>query len=359
MLGENVDPMDIGHDQAEGHEVSVKDESGADVKPQAEEEPAEKSLRERYEEIAAKKAQAGHKDPHVSKDSKPESADAIVSDTYQPSFKYKAYDKEFDMPEWTKNFIKDKETEEQFQKLFSKSEALEPLKKKHDDLRLEREAERKQWAEAYRPISEAQYYLSQKDYKNFFKSIQLPDDEVIGYVKNIIAYHDMTPEQRQIYDRNSQQTAQSYQAQSRLAELQEQNAQLVRNQHEFEYSRVLAMPEVQKFREAFDARLGEGAFRRHADQYGDSFYWRSGGTKNTTPLDAVSHVMNQYKGLFEASGQTSESAQANTRPERPSGVIPNVGRGKSASSPMKKRFRSVEDLRNHYKNLMEQEAEEA
>lgn len=339
---------------------NVPDQDGIDIsltqeKQSPEEAEERKTVAEKIHEMAKAKSASNSEEKEVSKPDLP-STEQKPSEEYKASYTYTAYDKNYEMPEWSKSLIKDKATEENFRQLFSKAEAFEPLKSKHEELRKSYDADNQKWSTVMGRLEEAQFYLDKNDLGSFFQRINVPVEQVLDFVRGYIKYHEMPVDQRSIIDQNRELNRQTFQMQNSLLLSQQQQAQLAANQREFEVQKVMSLPEVSKFQKMFDAKLGEGAFKKHTDSYSEQVWLKSGKTTTPSPLETTQYVMNQYKALFEApvSEQSMESSPKGVT--KPGGVIPNVGRGMPAVSPVKKRFTSLEALRKHAKEIVKEEA---
>lgn len=265
---------------------------------------------------------------------------------YQPNLKYKVYDKEKDFPEWAKALVTSKEMEENFRTLWSKSDAFDTIKEKHESLRNEHEALRGTHENVMTKLQEMQYFID-NDLGTFFKKANISEEAILNYVKQRIQYNDLSPELRKAYDDRSQYLNQQWQVSQQARQLAERNNQLMANQHEIEYEQVLSMPEVVRFKQAFETRMGEGSFRKFADQYGHMQYLQT--KKNIKPVEAVKYVIDTYKPLLALDAESSAGVVTTPKPQA---HIPTVGKGSSVTAPVKKRPRTVEEIRKIYRDMV-------
>jgi len=277
-------------------------------------------------------------------------AESVVTPevVYSPNYEYKVYDKAEQMPDWARPYVTSKEAEENLRTLFSKSGAFDPLKEKHEGLRAKYEEENSKVSKIYETLDQLQYFIDNDDLDSFFEKVKIPEDKLIQHIKRRLQLDEMPKDQRQLYDQNRDYVKRTWEQERDLANYQAQNQALLRNQHEFEYSKTLSLPEVSSFQQKFDEKLGAGAFRKHADSYGDIMYHQT--SRNIAPLEAVRYVMDQYKGLFTEPVSQQETVSQVPAMKRPGGHIPNIGKGASQASPTTKRFNSIEDLREHIKS---------
>jgi len=276
---------------------------------------------------------------------------------YKPDFNYKSYDQNKEIPEWARSIVKDKESETQVRELFSKADAFPVVKEKLETTRQERDEFKDGLDKVVGSVNELEFFL-QNDLQTFFERVNISDEKLISFVKQKIALQDMSPDQVANYNKSRQTLVDNYQVNQQASSLATQNQQLVKNQFEFAYQQALSLPEVANFRQVFDERMGEGAFRRHADQFGTLKFHET--NVNISPVEAIRHVMNTYQGLLgngqQQSNQTGEPDLASVRRERerskPGGHIPNVGRGQTVS-PTKARARTIDQLRKNVNEMLE------
>jgi hypothetical protein len=308
---------------------------------EADQAPAEETIADKIRE----KIQASTKD---------EESALVKEDApapYQPSYEYKVYDEAHQMPDWVKPFITSKEAEDNFRQIFSLGGGFEPLKTKHEALRQKYEQESQNFNKVYQTLDELQYLIDNKDLEGFFQKVNIKDNELLDYVKYKLRQDDLPKEQKELYNQNKTFLRKNYEQEREASLLAQQNQALLRNQHEYEYQKAFGLPEVAQFQRVFDEKLGPGAFRKHADSYGDQMYHQM--QRNISPLDAVRHVMEQYKVLFNEPAPVSDPEMGSKRPEkkRPGGHLPNMGKGASQASPTTKRFQSIEDLKKYVEEI--------
>ncbi len=194
-----------------------------------------------------------------------------------------------------------------------------------------------------------QAYINQGDLGLFFDRAQIPKENVITYVKQLIEYEELPADQRVISDRRKETLVDNYMSQQQNAALAMQNETLMKGQLELEFKQALSLPEVSSFVERFDEKLGTGAFRQHADQFGRTYYASNG--RDTSVIEAVKHVMKEYQPLLGEGVSSAQSGLESVKRERedskPDGHIPNIGRGAANTSPTKPRFTDLKTLQEH------------
>lgn len=275
---------------------------------------------------------------------------------YAPNYSYKVYDEELEMPDWAKALVKDKDLEENFRSIFSKSGGFDPLKKKYEGAKTERDDLSQRFNKTVDRIGELQHYLD-NDLHTFFKEANVPQDKIIAYVKTLIREGEMLPEEKTRLEQNREYVAKTWKSNHNETLLKEQNDRLMRNQHEIDYSNTLTDPEVASFKSSYEEKLGKGSFRKKADEYGDYMYTKTG--RNISPREACQYVIENYRPFFDGGSNAApapvKSGIVEARKERdshkPTGTIPNVGRGAASVSPTKARFTSLDQLKKHVKEM--------
>lgn len=320
------------------------------------EEAAEESAEEVVSQDVQLSDDSGDVEPATEEGAEP--LGETPEEAYERNLTYKVYDEERTLPDWTHELITDKEREDLFRQLFSQADAFDPMKEKYQSTRSEYESLNQNHTKMIEQINELDYYM-QNDLGAFFDKLNIPNDRLIKYVKDQLAYEDMGPEQRAAADRARQATIQQYEHQSQTQRLQQENERLITQQLENEYATAVAMPEVSSFVKSFEERTGPGSFRNYVSSEIQSEFLKSG--VELRPLEAVKKVMEAYKPLFGTVGApenpVADLAQekAARRANKPGGTIPNVGSAEPVS-PTKPVFKSIKDLKEYYKQNYEQQA---
>lgn len=280
-----------------------------------------------------------------------------ASEEYTPDLSYKVFDEQREFPEYVRSIIKDKESEDQIRSLFCKAEALEPMKEK---LKGERTA-RENWENKFqeldnnhhqllRTVQEADHY-AKNDLASLFKFMNIPRDAVLKYAAEQLQYEDLPADQRQLIDQRSQQTQQSFQYQTQLDQIQSQNMELMRQQHDANMSQAMSEPEIASFKKVFEEKRGEGSFLKAVNDYGDAQYLKT--QQYVSPHQAVRAVYEQYSGFLNTEPTPKPGAEApQAKPHTPPAALPSVGRGGGAS-PIKKVHKSLDELREYARQYQE------
>lgn len=261
---------------------------------------------------------------------------------YTPDFKYKAFGKEYEIPEVFKGLIKDEKLEKEFKSLFSKAQAFEPISQ-----------QKKETAERLNTvmgsISKPLAFLQKQDYESFIKSVNIPDEAILEQAFKILQYRDMPADQRAAYDSQMQNRTRVYDLETQNQHLQEQYLQAAVQTRTSELDTRIQSPGVKEIAEAYDAKMGKpGAFKSKVIDYGAIIHATQG--QDLSVDQALEAVRNEFAPFITLAQQAPQGlptvpagvVQAANRPA----VIPNIGTGHQ-SSPVKKVFKSIDDIRKY------------
>lgn len=272
--------------------------------------------------------------------------------TYTPNYKFKAYEKEYELDELYRPLIKDADTEAKIKALHSKAYALDPMKDKLEGTRREFDGFRSTSEPKLRAYDQFNKILENKDWDTFFKKLNVPNEEIFAYVEKQLALMNAPAEQKAEYDRNLQIRQQAYMQEEQLKNYENMHREQAVQTRHMHLDSLMSRPEVQKYAGSWDERAGQiGAFRQLVIDEATAHWYQTGGPQggeDWAPEQAVQHVINKYgKVVAGFAGQTPQTygtqqpvgQQNNGAPP----VIPHVaGRG---TSPIKKVPKSLDDIK--------------
>lgn len=269
---------------------------------------------------------------------------------YTPNYKFKAYEKEYEVDELFRPLIKDADTEAKIKALHSKAYALDPMKEKLEGTRKEYDGFRGTVEPKVRAYEQFNKILENKDWDTFFKKLGVPNEEIFSYVEKQLALMNAPADQRAEYDRNIALRQQAYQQEEQIRQYEAMHQQQAVQTRHMQLDSLMSRPEVQKYAGAWDERAGNlGAFRQLVvDEAAAAFY----ATGQDWPAEqAVQHVLNKYgKVIASLGGQPTQAfgGQQQMAQQAPP-VIPHVaGRG---TSPIKKVPKSLDDIKKMVSEL--------
>lgn len=268
---------------------------------------------------------------------------AAAAPVYQPNYKFKVMDEEKEFDEFLRGAIKDQETEKKIRELYEKAHGLDFVKPKLLREREQRDQYQKELGTIKKDLSQVMAYRHNGDYESFLQALGIPEVEIFKWVKSKLDLQEMSPEQRQVHQRSLESQRKAMTLEQQYQQLQEEHQQVLVSTRTRDLDSVLARPDVTATAKAFDTRVGRpGAFRERVIREGITAYQASG--RDITPEEAVSEVLGMLGGPIGS--QLEVPGQPGVAAKKPP-VIPNVG-GKS-TSPVKKSFKTVDDLVNFRK----------
>jgi len=268
---------------------------------------------------------------------------------WAPDFSYKVMDEQKEMDEWVRAAVTTPEQENALRELYTKAHGLDSVKGKYESLNGEVEEKWRPLESKYNELNTGLDNLGKlirdpnytgRDYRQFFKELNIPNEHVLEYAKNILDYQEMPPEQRAQLDRQRELEHQ-HQAMSQQQEMyQNQIQELAIQARNQQYNTEFTKPEVGSFIQEFDSKAGKpGSFRQQVLNEGALYYQTHG--SEADPATLVRTIVDRFSPFV----QVSQQAPAASLPVTPRTVpvIPNVqGTG---NSPAKAGITSLADLR--------------
>jgi hypothetical protein len=271
---------------------------------------------------------------------------------WKPNTKFKADDKEHEIPKELSALIKDEATEKQIVELLQKSYGLDAVKGRAETVRQQRDEFKGKLSTYDKAIEDLRGHYKRGDLDMWMEKLQVDPNKFLKWALDKVNYSQLTPEQRQQKDAEIQSSRRAYELEQQNVQLQSENrdttVQAMQTQLNYEFGR----PEVSKFQEQFDKKANKpGAFFEAVRQKGQSTFTLSGGQKNMTPAEAVAEVMKDYAGFIQDAGgtQANPNAPKVVQPNQAQKTtIPNV-QGKQSSpvgTPKPKNLKELRELAN-------------
>jgi hypothetical protein len=278
---------------------------------------------------------------------------------YKVNPKFIALGKEYDLPKWAQEAIKNADSEKEVKEVFEKSFVVDHFKGKNQELNEKHSTLQKTYTELSEGVHELrEIYQSAVSSGNlialddFFAKLKIPPQVILQYAAQRINLEEMPQDQRYAIEsslqaqrraRDLEKQNQSYQMSAQQAEAQARAMQL---------QSVLAKPDIAQSVQAFDSAPGRkpGDFWNRVREHGEYTWFKH--QKDLSPEEAVTQVLAMYGVQGQQATPAAQPQQPATQPvaaapHRDVPVIPNVS-GKS-SSPMKQTVKSIDDLRERYK----------
>lgn len=292
--------------------------------------------------------------PEPSPESAPPSAmdpanpQAPIAPQWQPSFKYKAWGKEYDIDEAYRKLIKDKESEEMISKLLSRGHGLEEFQTRHQSLKSELDELRPQIEQYNQVVDELNHYAKTGDWQSFFERLNVPDDAVIKTALHKLKMQDLPEDQRKAYNQHRESSRKAFEYERQNHAMAERLKALEVQTRTSEVRSAMSSPDVAPIVQAFDQIYGQGAFLEEVKRAGKAHYFETG---EDLSGDAVVEAMAQkYSPLLSKhiTNPANPGSQSLTKPKEVP-VIPASG-GNASQAPVQRVPRSIADLRKMREN---------
>ena len=209
---------------------------------------------------------------------------------WQPNFNFNVLDRQEEIPEDFRQYITNKETEDQFRDLFERAYGVEPLKQDRQVLRDHNQTlngELGKYKDNYQQLGQM---IQANDLDGFHKQWGITDEQLVNHVMQKARMNDpeLPPEQRQqmIDEQRVRQENARLQYENQMLTQQHQYAQTVNK--EIELNTALSNPDVARVAQEYDSRAGAGAFRANVIRYGASL-------GQNLPADQVIH---QFRSIL-------------------------------------------------------------
>ena len=289
---------------------------------------------------------------------------------FTPSFKFKAYEKEYEIPEQYRALIKDEASQNEVKKMFEKAYGFDGLMPKYKRVRENFESLQKQhnsYQESVKPqlelVSKATRFLNNNDLDSFFDAVGLDEKKLLQHIKFKL---NLSEDQKALYDSQRAALRKAY-------ELEDQNAQLAQeyeqsqsalgetavSQREQELDTAINEPTIAQFASHYDTLAGEeGAFKAEVVQRAILHLNQTG--EDLSAKDAVTKTYERLSKTVRMSTPTPEQTQVNAveaakkliQNKKALPVIPATST--APGSPVAKKVTSMDDLLAKRKRLLAQ-----
>lgn len=289
--------------------------------------------------------------------------DGKTKEKYTPSPKFVALSKEYDLPKWALESIKNAESEQEIKNIFSKAYALDHFVNKNEELKTKFKETTQNYNELYGGINELRQIYAESlnsgnllGLEDFFGRLKIPFDVVLNYVQQRLQFEELPDIQKQMLAGNIQAQRRARVLETQNQEFQNDAMTAASKQRSVELQQVLTRPDVAQAVQAFESAPGRtpGSFWNAVREHGEYTYLKSQGSIDLTPEEAVKQVIAKF-GLNTTApvnqpAPTQNKTQAQQTPTPVAAhknvpVLPAVT--SKATSPVGKTFRSIEDIRKY------------
>lgn len=286
---------------------------------------------------------------------------------FTPNTKFKANDKEMDIPQEYHSLMKDAESEKAVRELFEKAHGIDSVKTKLADTRVERDKYlnenttfKTQMGKARQTYAKAVQNENYHSLDGLWKQLSISPEVVMRWAHakaQLAELAETNPAQHQLMLRQigMEQDAEA-QAES-MNSLLTQNQQHELNERQNQFDNMMATPQVKALEQEFEQKFGlPGAFQEEVLNAGKLAY--ANGGKILSVAEAVQAVTQRFglgKAIPQGQPAQGQPAAAQAQPNQPNPaakkvvqrttkVIPNTG-GASHASPIKtNKPRSIADI---------------
>jgi len=286
--------------------------------------------------------------PRGTTDQSPDAAAAapVAQPTYSPNFKYRAAMEEKEIEEFWRPLIKDADSEKRVKQLFTKVDGFDALKQSRDQLRGQFDMLEGDFKNMSQTVHRFNDSVSRGDLTSAFRLAGITNEQIFRWTQQQLQLMEMSPEQRQHYEKTQATQHQNYELQQQVSQLQQAFQDSTVQARSVQLEVTLSRPDIASFAASWDTNAGTpGAFRQFVIDEAKKVYYDSG--RDLSPDEAVGMVMTKFGKFLNAGGipaaPVAGQATVGSPAQTAKPVIPNVS-GKAAS-PVKKVPRSLDDLK--------------
>ena len=279
---------------------------------------------------------------------------APVAPAFTPNLKFRAINKDHEMPEFLKSAIKDPETEKQLREIFEKAYGLDAVKPKFEETRQKFEELNQQHGEVIRDVHELKEHYNRGDFDSFFTKLNIPQEKVFQWVLDKVQYNQLPPDQRQVLDSRKQAEYRNWELEKQNQSMQQEYEKRVVEATQTALMAELERPDIKSLSQAYDSRPGgkPGDFLSRVVERGE-YAWYSKKVA-LAPRDAVQEAAELYAYAFKPQAGANQNGAVTpngAQNQKKVPVIPNInGR---PHSPMKAKPKTLDDIRSAYKALQQ------
>lgn len=275
---------------------------------------------------------------------------------YAADYKFRANNKEHEIPEILRGVIKDEKTEKYLKDIYAKAYGLESVKERLNSIRTEHQQIKQSYTSVMSQVEEARTAYQRGDMDTVFDTLKISPEKVLQWAVEKVQLSQMPPEQRQVLEARKM-------AEKRAYELERQTSQYSQEamQQQAEYlgqmlELVLERPDYSAVAQAYDSRKGkQGSFRELVIRVGESEHALTGKVLN--PMEAAQKAMEwigempqtaQPGVAVKAPQQVATATQATEPPKKT--VLPNLANAgaRAGSAPAKNKVKSIDDIKKVY-----------
>jgi hypothetical protein len=268
---------------------------------------------------------------------------------FTPSFKFKAANKEHEIPEFLRGVIKDEQSQKFLHQLFEKAYGIDTVKERFQGLRQEHQQLNQAHGQVMSTVQMGREAYQRGDLDTVFKTFRIDENKVLQWAVRKVQLSQMPPDQRQVHEARELAERRNWELERTQASQSQEQLQAQSEQIMQMLDLVLERPDYSSLAQEYDARTKAPGvpptFRDLAVQMGEFEFSRTG--KVLSPMEAAERAAALLGSAAKPPQQAAPAqiAQQATPATPPKIVLPNVGTGKPATTPAKSPPKSLDDLR--------------
>lgn len=286
---------------------------------------------------------------------------SVKAPEFVPDYKFKAYRKEYEIPEEYRKDVKlTKDNQENWKKVFAGWKSTEEMKTERDSFESELKKVKPEFDRTRFENDSLKRAGKEGNVESILEKTGLKPEALAAYFVRLHELQQMSPEQRAWQESQSAQGRRAEALEYQNNQLLESHKQIMFETHEREMEQALSDPSVSQFVGQYDTKRGqEGAFRQVMQEIGFNHFIKTGGDPRTMrggehlPVNQVKELALQWLG-YNPQAQSNPYASAPPLASPPKAAapapMPNAGKG-SARAPGKKMVSTLADIRNRYREL--------
>jgi hypothetical protein len=240
-------------------------------------------------------------------------------------WKFKAFGKEHEVPEWMRGMAQTEEQAKELKQLHERALGTEAYRQRSEqsETQLKKVMPEYQKLEASR--TELVNHFRRGDLDAFFNTLGVAEEKVLQWAVKKAELYQMPPEQRKVHEDRAAADRRAYQLEQELTSTRSQQANDSASQMQQSLHLELAKPEVAEIAKFVnESSRKPDTFIREVIEAGESHWYR---TKQVlTPAQAVQAVMARYAGFRSApqpqAGAGAEDPGTPGQPAAQPGLIP-------------------------------------
>lgn len=295
-------------------------------------------------------------DIKAAKDASAQGAAPVVPAGYTPNYKYKAAMQEKELDPFWHALIKDQDSEKKVKEVFTKVEAFDYLKNKHEGITQNFQTLKEDYDSQSALVTKVTGAIQKGDLDSAFRNIGLTDDQIIRWAAKRVDYlqmmNQLPPEQKAAIEQHQQAAYQNQEYQDQLQHMQSQVEAQATQARGLQLDMIMSRPEINQAASFWDSKMGQvGAFRDLVIEEGQKAFAFE--QQDLSAEQAAQRVLAKFGRFIDAQGNVASQAQVPTQAQviqpSPAGgqkpIIPAING--TSKTPIKKQFKSIDDIKKY------------